>query len=82
MFANFVHLIFYTYSILILIRVLGSWFPQFQASSIMRFIASLTDPYLNLFRRIIPPLGGMIDLSPLLAFFSLKLLEMLFLSIL
>jgi uncharacterized protein YggT (Ycf19 family) len=30
--------------------------------------STLCDPYLNLFRGIIPPLGGTIDLSPILAF--------------
>ena len=30
--------------------------------------ATLCDPYLNLFRGIIPPIGGTIDLSPILAF--------------
>ena len=31
-------------------------------------LATICDPYLNLFRGIIPPLGGTIDLSPILAF--------------
>jgi len=31
-------------------------------------LSTITDPYLNLFRGIIPPLGGTIDLSPILAF--------------
>jgi YggT family protein len=30
--------------------------------------STLADPYLNLFRGIIPPLGGTLDLSPILAF--------------
>jgi YggT family protein len=34
-------------------------------------LSQLTDPYLNLFRSIIPPLGG-IDLSPILAFLLLS----------
>ena len=37
-------------------------------------LATLTDPYLGLFRGIIPPLGGTIDLSPILAFVTLDLL--------
>ena len=32
---------------------------------------TLCDPYLNLFRGLIPPLGGTIDLSPILAFIVL-----------
>ncbi|MFM7545546.1 MAG: YggT family protein, partial [Synechococcales cyanobacterium] len=39
-------------------------------------LSQLTDPYLNLFRSLIPPLGG-IDLSPMLAFFALQILQQL-----
>ena len=40
----------------------------------MLFVAHYTDPYLNLFRKIIPPLG-MIDISPIFAIFCLNLLQ-------
>jgi uncharacterized protein YggT (Ycf19 family) len=43
----------------------------------MGFVAHYVDPYLNVFRRFIPPIGGVLDLSPLLAFFALSLLEKL-----
>ena len=33
--------------------------------------STLCDPYLNLFRGIIPPIGGTLDLSPILAFIVL-----------
>ncbi len=36
-------------------RILMSWFTELQEYRIMQFIAFYTDPYLNLFRRIIPP---------------------------
>lgn len=82
MIAYIVHLIFYSYTILLLVRILGSWFPQFQGSKIMRFVAHYTDPYLNVFRRLIPPIGGVLDLSPLLAFFSVKIMEAVILGLL
>ncbi len=41
----------------------------------MQFIMRITDPYLALFRRFIPPIGGVLDLSPLLGFFLLQLAE-------
>lgn len=41
----------------------------------MRFVSHYTDPYLNIFRRFIPPIGGVLDLSPLIGFFVLTLLE-------
>lgn len=75
-----VNLIFTVYTFLLIARVLGSWFPRFAHSQVMRFIAFYTDPYLNLFRKIIPPLG-MIDISPIIAFFALQMLQYLILAI-
>lgn len=73
--AYIIHCIFQAYIILLMVRVVGSWFSGFAMSKIMRFVAFYTDPYLNLFRRIIPPIGGTLDLSPLLGFFALRLGE-------
>lgn len=70
-----VHMLFQLYLFMIFGRVVGSWFPRFSQHTIMRFLRYYTDPYLNLFRRLLPPIGGVMDLSPLLAFFSLQLLE-------
>ena len=47
----------------------------------MQFIARVTDPFLNLFRGLLPPLGA-VDISPILAFFALRLLRTLVMSIL
>lgn len=61
------------YLILLLIRVLLTWFPSVDWSRApFSILSQLTDPYLNLFRSLIPPLGG-IDLSPILAFFALQI---------
>ena len=70
-----IHWIFGVYLFLIFVRVLGSWFPRFAHHPIMRFVGLYVDPYLNFFRRRIPPLGGTLDLSPLLAYFVLKIGE-------
>ncbi len=75
MIAKTIRLLFSCYTIFLIVRVLGSWIPQFRNHNFMRFIAFYTDPYLNIFRRIIPPIGGMIDVSPLLGFVFLQLLE-------
>lgn len=73
--AHTIHLLFLCYTILLFIRVIGSWFPAWHHYTFMRFVAHYTDPYLNLFRKIIPPIGGVLDLSPLVAFLVLQLLE-------
>jgi YggT family protein len=80
--ANVVQLIFYCYTILLFVRIVLSWFPAWHHYTWVRFISFYTDPFLNIFRRILPPLGGVLDLSPLLAFFVLRLLEMIVLRLL
>jgi len=79
--AAVVNLLFTTYTILLMIRIIGSWFPSFAQSKYMRFVVFYTNPYLNLFRKIIPPIGAL-DLSPLLAFFALDFLKGLILRFL
>lgn len=61
------------YSILIMVYVLMSWVPVSGIfSDIQRVLGTLVEPYLGLFRRFIPPIG-MIDVSPLVAYFVLQL---------
>ena len=63
------------YLILLFIRVLLSWFPNVNwFDPPFSILSQLTDPYLNVFRSIIPPLGGM-DFSPLLAFLLLQVAQ-------
>ena len=66
--------IFLLYTIMLFIRILSSWLPEIQDQKWLLFIKFYTDPYLNLFRRFIPPLG-MFDLSPIVAFIALSFLE-------
>jgi YggT family protein len=69
------------YSFLVIARVLLTWFPQIEWSSQpFAALSQITDPYLNLFRNIIPPLGG-IDLSPILAFITLNIVSGLLASV-
>ncbi|MGE5233618.1 MAG: YggT family protein [Acidobacteriota bacterium] len=69
--ADYVSALFLVYIILILIRVLMSWVPRMPYNPALRavldFVSQTTDPYLNLFRRILPPIGGRValDLSPM-----------------
>jgi YggT family protein len=72
--ADYVNALFLVYIILIFIRVLLSWIPRMPynrfLSAFVDFVHQVTDPYLNLFRRFLPPLGGggfALDISPILA---------------
>lgn len=63
------------YSILLIVRILLSWFQGAGwAYQIISFLSPITDPYLNIFRSLIPPLGG-IDFSPILAFILLSFIQ-------
>lgn len=60
------------YSWALIIYILLSWFPGAKESTFGDFLARICEPYLEPFRRFIPPLG-MIDISPLVAIFALRL---------
>lgn len=62
------------YTLILFIRILLTWFPNVDwYNQPFAAISQVTDPYLNIFRSFIPPLGG-IDLSPILAIFLLQIL--------
>ena len=80
--ADYVSALFWVYLILIFIRILLSWIPRIPYNPVLQgvigFIHDVTDPYLRLFRRILPPVGGggmAIDLSPIVAVFVLFIVE-------
>ncbi|MBE7380042.1 MAG: YggT family protein [Leptolyngbya sp. SIO1E4] len=73
MFAQAFAIFLNIYFVLLIIRILLSWFPNVDwFSQPFATLSQLTDPYLNLFRSLIPPLGG-IDFSPILAFLVLRI---------
>lgn len=60
---------FYSYALIA--YILMSWFPNARESKIGQFLTKICEPYLEPFRKIIPPLG-MIDISPIVAIFVLN----------
>jgi len=71
---SIISLIFQVFTLMLFARILGSWLPELNQYRFMQFISFYTDPYLDLFRKIIPPLG-MIDISPIFAFLGLGFIE-------
>ena len=69
-----VNLFFKVYTIMLFARIISSWLPQLQDYQIMRFVSYYTNPYLDFFRRFIPPLG-MMDFSPIVAFLCLSFIQ-------
>jgi uncharacterized protein YggT (Ycf19 family) len=85
--ASYVSALFLVYIILLFVRILLSWIPRIPynptLSAIINFIHEVTDPYLNLFRRILPPVGGggfALDLSPMIAIFVLFIVRAIVVS--
>jgi YggT family protein len=59
------------YTYMIIGYILLSWFPNARESFIGNLLGKLTEPYLGIFRRIIPSIGP-IDISPVVALIALQ----------
>jgi YggT family protein len=80
--ADYVQALFTVYLILIFVRILLSWVPRLPYNRILHavvtFVHDVTDPYLRLFRRILPPVGGSgfaLDLSPIIGIIVLYIAQ-------
>lgn len=76
--ASYVSALFLVFLIILLIRILWSWFPEPMQGGAMRtiydFVHQSTEWYLAPFRRIIPAIG-MFDISPIAAILVLVILR-------
>jgi YggT family protein len=81
--ADYVSALFLVYSVLILVNILIGWLPRIPFYSrwlraVLDFVTETTDPYLNIFRRIVPSVGGggfALSLAPLVALIVLFVVE-------
>ncbi|HKJ37014.1 MAG TPA: YggT family protein [Solirubrobacterales bacterium] len=84
--AQYVSSLFTVYIILVFARIVLSWVVTFRGSlpysrplrAVTEFIEQVVDPYLNLFRRFLPPIGGArmaLDLSPIIGVILLLILQ-------
>jgi YggT family protein len=76
--ADYIRTLALVYLVLIFVRIIMSWIPRVPynryLSAFLNFVTDVTDPYLNLFRRILPMVRigpGALDLSPIVATFVL-----------
>ena len=82
--GSFVDVFISVYVILIFGYIITSWVKlpySIWLNRIQRFLYDVCEPYLRLFRRVLPPLGAL-DISPIVAVFSLIFLDRLFNAIL
>ena len=82
--ASFVQVFVTVYSLLILAYIITSWvrLPYSRwLNRIQRFLYDVCEPYLRIFRRLLPSFGPL-DLSPIVAIVSLYVLRAVIVSIL
>ncbi len=82
--GDYVYTLALVYLVLIFIRIILSWIPRIPynrwLAAFIKFVTDVTDPYLNIFRRILPPVRmgpGALDLSPIVATFVLIIVSSL-----
>ena len=80
--ADYVSALFLVFLVLIFIRILLSWIPRLPYNrylmAVVGFVHEVTDPYLNVFRRVLPPVGGAgfaLDLSPIIGIIVLVIVR-------
>ncbi|AZN40543.1 YggT family protein [Paenibacillus albus] len=69
------------YTYMIIAYVLLSWLPSLRESFIGELLSKLVEPYLAPFRRFIPSIGGVIDISPIVALFALRFVALGLISV-
>lgn len=71
-FKDFLQAVFPFYFFGCIIYIFSSWVPGLRESSFMQAVGMLYEPVMAPFRKIIPPIGGMIDITPIIFLFALR----------
>ncbi|MGN1153550.1 MAG: YggT family protein [Candidatus Gastranaerophilaceae bacterium] len=67
--------LFNIFYVLIILRIFMSWIPSIDwEQQPVKFVRIVTDSYLTVFQRFVPPLGGL-DFSPIIAIIVLQILQ-------
>ncbi|MBF0713622.1 YggT family protein [Gemella sp. GH3] len=77
---TFIKYLFRIYEGSLIIYILSSWFPISRDNFILKFLEDICEPYLKIFRKILPPVA-MIDFSPIIAIIALGFIERIIYSI-
>ena len=79
---QFINFLFSVYYIMIVLRVFMTWLPNIDwEREPSRTLRTLVDPYLFIFRRFVPAVGG-IDFSPVIALILLPFIQTIIVSVL
>jgi YggT family protein len=62
------------YAMILVVYICLTWIPTRQGvfGDVMNFLQKICDPFLAPFRKLIPPIGGMIDITPIIALLVLQ----------
>ena len=74
MIFNILYQIFKVLNLVIFVWALMSWIPALRGSSFYRALDSIIDPILAPIRKVIPPIGGTFDISPMILLIGLQLI--------
>jgi YggT family protein len=75
-------LVLQLYGWVLIARALISWIPNIDPyHPAVQILYSITEPVLEPIRKLVPPLGGMVDISMIIAFFAIQILQMLLRSV-
>ncbi|MBI3536764.1 MAG: YggT family protein [Chloroflexi bacterium] len=80
--VNFFDLLFNALILAIIARAILSWLPIDPLNPIVNIINQITEPILAPLRRFIPPVGGMMDITPIIAIIILQVLQTIVLRVL
>ena len=80
--VRIVSLVFQVYEFLVLVRVLLTWVNINPYHTAVQLLHQITDPILIPIRRLVPPIGGTLDLSPVVALIILEVVQRVLISIL
>ena len=73
--TGILNLLFTVLSLALIARVLLSFFDPTMRYPISQVIVDLTEPIIGPIRRVVPPIAGMIDLSPMIALILLQVID-------
>lgn len=68
----FLTFVYNIYFYMIIAYILMSWIPNARGSFVGQLLGRFVEPYVGFFRKFIPPIGGVLDLSPIIAIFCLQ----------
>lgn len=78
--TGILNLLFWVLTLAVVARALLSWFDPMMRYPISQVLVDLTEPIVNPIRKVMPPIGGGIDLSPMIAVILLQVIRSVVIS--